>query len=396
MPLKRDNFSLYVHVPFCARKCPYCDFNTYATPSAPESDYSAALCKELSLYASKPEWKNKRIQSVFFGGGTPSLFSPQAIKRVLDKAFSLFRFEKTPEVSLEANPSSMSKEYVQGLSDAGINRISLGAQSFNQKNLSILGRDHSPEQITESVKNCLSSGIENVSVDIIFGIPGQTLAECTDDIYKAIALPIRHFSAYGLTFETGTPFYQSVQRGTMIPLPDEEVIDMMDVIEEIALKNDFQRYEISNYSKDGYQSKHNSAYWNGDSYLGIGAGAHSFLRDDNFLQGTRWSNMSIPEEYMNRLGTKREVVSWMDELDREKLSFEFFFLGLRKIGGISTEEFKLRYGDTLFLKYEDSLRDLKSDGFLEATDRGFALTKKGIHLCDSVLAKIGSIQNGQF
>lgn len=394
-PIEMSTFSLYIHIPYCHQKCPYCDFNTYATPKAPEEDYIAALCKELTTCAEQPEWKGKTIQTLFFGGGTPSIFSVQGIAQILSYAKSEFNMSPDAEITLEANPNSITNDYALGIKQAGINRLSLGAQTFKSHLLKVLGRDHSSVEITEAVHAALKAGIKNISIDLIYGTPNQTLQDVLDDVKNCVSLPITHVSAYSLTYEQGTPFFQSLKRGTINALADETVIEMMDAIESDLHKGGFTRYEISNYSKTSFSSKHNSAYWNGSEYLGIGAGAHSFCytHPSPNPKGRRWSNLALPKEYMEAVDREGKAVSWKEELNTDALTFEYFFLGLRKLEGISEDEFTARFGLHKFHRYVPILETLITDRLLTSEKGTYALSRKGIHLCDSVLAEIAqSIQ----
>lgn len=384
--MTRDTFALYIHVPFCAQKCPYCDFNTYATPRAPEAEYVAALKKELQVYAQDARFAGRRISTIFWGGGTPSLLSPIGIGEIHAEAGSLFGIEEGAEVTLEANPSSPSKERYEGYRDAGVNRISFGVQSFHPKRLSLLGRDHSPEDAQKAVKLCVEAGISNVSVDIIFGVAEQTLADLEYDLATAAALPISHISTYALTIEPGTPFFQRQERG-LLPMPtDDLVASMLEHIPSYLSSHGFARYEISNYARVDERSRHNEAYWIGRDYLGIGAGAHSYVgayQGERRVGGVRWSTLALPGSYMQAAGTST-TVSWREELSRDSLYFEFFYLGLRRMVGVSLAEFERLFGVSAASLYGDVLTELTAEGFIQVAGDIVTLTSTGIALADSV------------
>ena len=386
----RSPFSLYIHVPFCAQKCPYCDFNTYAVARVPERDYVQALCNELSSYREHPGFAGRELQSIFFGGGTPSLLSPAAIGDIIGHAVGIFPLGHDAEVTLEANPSEPSASRYQGYREAGINRVSFGVQSFDTERLTLLGRDHSSEDARQAVHAAVTGGITNVSIDIIFGVPGQSVDQLTKDLETATSLPLTHISTYALTIEAGTPFYQRQERGLLRLPPEERVAEMLSVIPEQLGKNGFQRYEISNYAKPGYESRHNAAYWLGDDYLGIGAGAHSCITHtdgEQRLSADRWSTYALPASYIERasMGT---TVAWREALDQQGLKFEFFYLGLRRSAGVSRKRYQQLFGEALPENYEATFRDLAKEGFVMMSKDSIALTAHGIALSDSVFERL--------
>lgn len=382
----RDTFALYIHVPFCAHKCPYCDFNTYATPKAPEAEYVAALKKDLQLYARDVRFSGRKISTIFWGGGTPSLLSPSAIQEVHAEVAALFGVEAGAEITLEANPSSPSKERYEGYRNGGVNRISFGVQSFHPKRLALLGRDHTPEDAQTAVRLCVEAGISNVSVDIIFGVAEQTLADLEFDLATAVKLPISHISTYALTIEPGTPFFQRQERG-LLPMPtDDLVASMLAYIPSYLSTHGFSRYEISNYARGEQRSHHNEAYWIGKDYLGIGAGAHSYVatcEGGRRVGGSRWSTLALPASYMQAAGTP-STVSWREELSQDSLYFEFFYLGLRRVAGVSLKDFERLFGLSASTLYGEALRELTAEGFIQVVDDIVTLTPPGIALADSV------------
>lgn len=384
--MNRDTFALYIHVPFCAQKCPYCDFNTYATPKAPESEYVAALKKELHLYVGDARFSGRKLSTIFWGGGTPSLLSPTAIQEVHAEAIALFGIEHGAEITLEANPSSPSKERYEGYRNAGVNRISFGVQSFHPKRLALLGRDHSPEDAQAAVRLCVEAGISNVSVDIIFGVAEQTLVDLEFDLATACQLPLSHISTYALTIEPGTPFFQRQERG-LLPMPTDDVVaSMLDYIPSYLNSKGFSRYEISNYARGEQRSHHNEAYWLGKDYLGIGAGAHSYVatyQDGRRTGGSRWSTLALPTSYMKAAGTPA-TVSWREELSQESLYFEFFYLGLRRMAGVSLKAFEKLFGVSASSLYGQTLSELANEGFIHVSGDVVTLTSAGIALADSV------------
>lgn len=387
--MTRAPFSLYVHVPFCAHKCPYCDFNTYATPRLPELEYVNALVKELRRYAQDPRFSGRGLSTVFFGGGTPSLLSGDAVATILEAASELFPFAPAAEVTLEANPGDSSREKLERFRRAGVNRLSYGVQSFDDERLKLLGRDHTAEQAKKAVHLALEAGISNLSVDIIFGTPGQTIDDLERDISVAASLPIAHLSTYSLTIEPGTPFFQRQERGLLVMPEDGLVAEMLQHIPESLRQRGFERYEISNYARGGRESAHNTVYWTGGDYLGVGAGAHSYVAsvvDDIVVAGERWSTVALPQTYMSSAGTPR-VISWSERLEGTALWFEFFYVGLRRIAGVAADDFLRRFGRSLWDEYGELVHDLVREGFLRVEHERLSLTQRGIAVADSVFER---------
>lgn len=384
--MSRDPFSLYVHVPFCSKKCPYCDFNTYATPQVPEADYVEALKREIALYARNPGFEGRAVATLFFGGGTPSLLSPQAIGLITSAVDEHFGIQSGAEITLEANPSLPDLERYRGYRDARINRVSFGVQSFDNQRLSLLGRDHTADDAKRAVELCVAAGIQNVSVDIIFGVEGQRLEDLRFDLAEAVSLPITHLSTYSLTIEPGTPFFQRQERGLLSLPADDLVAEMLAEIPRSVAPRGFARYEISNYAKVGAKSVHNEGYWTGRDYLGIGAGAHSYLaacEGERLVGARRWSNLALPTSYMKVAGSEASV-SWREALSPESLQFEFLYLGLRRSSGVAPSRFGKLFGISLVERYGAPLRELEAEGLLTLSEDCVRLTERGIALADSV------------
>jgi len=384
-------FSVYVHVPFCAHKCPYCDFNTYAVTRIPEREYVEALCAEIGRSRDDDRFAGRPVRTVFFGGGTPSLFSEGSIGQILDRINAAFPIQEKSEVTLEANPNDAESAKLAGFRAAGVNRVSFGVQSFDDRRLKELGRDHSSEEAVRAVERAVQAGISNVSVDIIFGVPGQTLEELESDLHRALSLPIQHLSTYSLTIEPGTPFFQRQARGLLTLPPDDRVAAMLDRIPEVVSAKGFERYEISNYARPHFESAHNLVYWSGGDYLGIGAGAHSYCarhRNAELLESAeRWSTVALPQSYIDAAGSGR-CVSWRETLDREALQFEFFYLGMRRLAGVLQSEFCERFGAPFSSQVAYILRQLAAEGFVAMDDERVSLTKSGIAVADSVFERL--------
>lgn len=384
-------FSVYVHVPFCARKCPYCDFNTYAVAKVPESEYVSAVCREINRYTEKSGFLGRSVQTVFFGGGTPSMFSAASLARILEEIDRAFGISPGAEMSLEANPRDASQAFLEGMRAAGFNRISFGVQSFDDERLVALGRDHSSEDACMAIERAVSAGLSNVSLDLIFGTPGQTLAQLEQDLRVAVTLPVSHVSTYALSIEPGTPFFQRQERGLLRLPPDDTVVAMLARIPELLGEHGFARYEISNYATPGSESRHNMVYWRGGDYLGVGAGAHSYLAqysaDAHITEAERWSTLASPAAYIEA-AQSGSTVSWRETLNPADLMFEFFYLGMRLMCGVTHSEFLRRFGEAMPHVYQEKLDSLLADGNVERVGTNLVLTVKGIALADSVFERL--------
>jgi len=378
-------FSLYIHIPFCFQKCPYCDFNTYAVRNVPEKEYIGALLSELDYYAHHELFNKRAIETIYFGGGTPSLLAPGSIAQIIEGAKVLFDLPDGAEVTMEANPTGLSIESLEGFAAAGVNRISFGAQSFRSDQLELLGRNHRAEDISNSIEYARAAGLDNLSIDLIYGVPGQSRADLISDIDNFLNFDLPHLSLYALTIEKGTPFYQA-RANKVFSLPDDEIVlGMMDDIEERLSNAQYSRYEISNYCRLGSESKHNLAYWNRDDYLGIGAGAHSFCRTLSGLQAKRWSNYALPARYMDEATAHGGAISWQEDLGAQDLQYEFFFLGLRKTAGVELDRFEREFQPLTETHYMPVIERGIESGLLEISGKNLKLTLRGITLADSVL-----------
>jgi len=378
-------FSLYIHIPFCFQKCPYCDFNTYAVRNVPEKEYIGALLSELDYYAHHELFNKRSIQTIYFGGGTPSLLAPASIAQIIKGANALFDLPDGAEITMEANPTGLSIESLEGFAAAGVNRISFGAQSFRSDQLELLGRNHRAEDISNSIEYARAAGLDNLSIDLIYGVPGQSRADLISDIDNFLNLNLPHLSLYALTIEKGTPFYQA-RANKVFSLPDDEIVlGMMDDIEERLSNAHYSRYEISNYCRLGSESRHNLAYWNRDDYLGIGAGAHSFCRTLSGLQAKRWSNYALPVRYMDEATAHGGAISWQEDLGAQDLQYEFFFLGLRKTTGVEMDRFEEEFQPLTETRYMPVIERGVDNGLLEISGKNLKLTHRGITLADSVL-----------
>jgi putative oxygen-independent coproporphyrinogen III oxidase len=376
------SFSLYIHIPYCAVKCPYCDFNVRVARAVPEGEYAAALLRELEHYAGTDAWRGRELKSVFFGGGTPSLFAPATIGGILDHAARLFPFTSSnAEITLEANPEN--RGHFKGYRAAGVNRLSLGAQSFQPHLLRELGRLHSADD-TRAALETIAGAFDNFSLDLIYAVPGESAADLRTDLAAALECAPPHVSAYCLTIEEKTAFAYRVKTGKMTVMPEADEIAMAEAIEATLDHAGLRRYEISNYARPGYESVHNSAYWEGGDYLGIGAGAHSYLRiDGNGVFGRRWREEKNPIRYMERVACDGTAALELEELDAAKAAAEFMFMGLRTTRGVSTADFSRRFGRAPAEVYPKIGAWLEA-GLMEAEGGRLRLGRRGLMVADEI------------
>jgi len=382
MTSRKTPFSLYLHIPYCAAKCPYCDFNVHVVPKIPEREYCAALLGELGFYAQSEDWRGRELASVFFGGGTPSMFSPQTIGGIVEAAAALFPFAADIELTLEANPEDCAN--FSSYRSCGINRLSLGVQSFQAHLLDFLGRLHSGDETRAALKAVEQAGFKNFSIDLIYGVPGQSLADLKSDLTAALDFVPPHLSAYNLTIEEGTLFHRRFKAGKIHPLPEDDEIAMAELIEDTLTRAGLERYEISNYARPGFRSRHNSTYWQGGDYLGIGAGAHSFLRcEENGVSSRRWRGEKNPTRYMERVRREGAAVAESESLDRAKAASEFMFMGLRMTEGVAVGDFFRLFGRQPAEIYAGIDR-LTEAGLMAQQDGRLRLTRRGLMIADEI------------
>jgi oxygen-independent coproporphyrinogen-3 oxidase len=385
--MPRPPFSLYIHIPYCVSKCPYCDFNSHVVAEIPEENYTGALLRELENYGDSNDWHGRPVQSIFFGGGTPSTFHPQSIGKLLAWTAATFPIQTDCEITLEANPGTVDAANFAGYRDAGVNRISVGVQSFQPNLLKFLGRVHSADEAKQALNIVKQTGFDNFSFDLIYANPGQRLEDLEADLDAALEFQPPHLSAYNLTFEEGTPFHHEYRAGRMKNLSEDEEIAMAELIEQKLSGAGLRRYEISNYARPGRYSRHNVNYWQSGDYLGLGAGAHSYKRDESdTLLGRRWSNEKNPARYMAQVTKSNRAVVVREEIDLTKAAGEFMFLGLRMTEGISIQKFRARFGKPPEEFYPRIQMWIEGD--LLAEQRGhLKLTTKGLLLANSIFVE---------
>ena len=350
----KEELSLYIHIPFCVRKCGYCDFLSAPADEKARDRYVQALLMEIERYQGT-ETADRKIKTLYIGGGTPSILSVDQLDCIMQKIKYTFNFCDDIEASMEMNPGTASKEKCRALYQMGINRLSIGLQSTNDMELKTLGRIHSYEDFINTYTWCREAGFQNINVDLMAALPYQIVERYTTGLRKIIRLAPEHISAYSLILEEGTPFYQKYNSGCY-PLPDEEQERLMyRETEQILAQAGYERYEISNYAKKGYACRHNLVYWQGGDYLGLGLGSSSYM------DGVRFHNTTDFNTYVNQ----GAYVEDREELSVQAKMEEFMFLGLRVMAGVSGTEFEKRFGKTMEDVYGDVLRKHEEEGLLQ-------------------------------
>jgi oxygen-independent coproporphyrinogen-3 oxidase len=372
-------FSLYLHLPFCRRKCPYCDFYKKVPKSGERELFLKALLSEMDLAATKIQWLNGGAQTIYFGGGTPSLHPSEEIAQVLTRASELWGIANTAEITLEVNPGTVTLDCLRKFKSFGINRLSIGVQSFSQRKLGLLYRDHTVSDSLQCENDARSAGFENLSLDLIFGIPGESIAEWRNDLDSALKLDPEHISLYNLEFHDGTPYENWRKSGRLKPLEEDSEADMYLLAHDVLTAKGFEHYEVSNYSRPGFRAVHNSAYWQQKAYLGLGPSAHSFdgvnLRTENvadltaYLSAVWVSNLPISTQTRN------------SEIEQQE---EWVSLSLRLRDGIAYNNAILNIGAQ---KAQDLWRRAAAlpEHLRTLTDSNFGLTPQGWFKENSVM-----------
>jgi oxygen-independent coproporphyrinogen-3 oxidase len=379
------SFGVYIHIPYCVKKCPYCDFNSYGVGKRiPEKEYTEAILKEINLYRELIE--KFPLGSIFFGGGTPSLFSPNSIGKIMGEILTMASPLDSIEVSLEVNPKTADLENLRGLRDAGVNRISVGVQSFSERKLKLLGRINTPDDSRKILYDIIKAGYKNFNLDLMFGVSFETIDEWRADLEEALGFNTTHISAYCLTIEDDTEFGTLYSRGKL-PLPDEDTLtDMLSFTSGFLEGADYRQYEISNFAKPGFECKHNLLYWRGENYLGLGAGAHSHFFSDRLNHwGTRWANLKNPDLYIKTVLEGKKPLAFTEYLKKEEAFEDKILMGLRLQEGISLASIKERFGAKL---RPDKLDSLIDGGFLEFSGDLIRLSKKGILVSNELIMRL--------
>ncbi len=373
------NLGIYIHIPFCKQKCYYCDFPSYAGKEACQDMYLDALLFEIKKQGEA--YRSKIVDTVFFGGGTPSVLPKEALPHIITALRGSFTLTSDAEISAEANPGTVDREKLTAWREAGINRISFGVQSFHDELLRGIGRIHTAEQATEAVRLAQETGFGNINLDLICGLPNQTVEMLRSDVKQAVSLGIDHLSVYGLIVEENTMLEQMVDEGTVTLPSDEDEEAMYDWVTTYLEDIGYHRYEISNYAKGGKVCRHNLKYWQFQDYLGLGSAAHSFA------DGKRFANERGVEDYIRRITDNGTARIADEEETIAELRGEYIFLALRTTEGIDTEDFHRTFGMDFFVQYGDIINRMMAESLLIKNGRYVRLTKLGMKYGNRVFAQ---------
>lgn len=376
----KKELELYLHIPFCARKCAYCDFLSFQAPERMYREYVEKLIEE--IYGQKDNFAAYEVSTIFIGGGTPSLLPADLMRDLLGVLQECFPIADDAEITIEANPGTLTMEKLETYLEGGVNRISIGLQSSDDMELKTLGRIHSYDDFLKSYQRARQAGFTNINIDLMSGLPGQDVHSWKNTLRKVMMLRPEHISAYSLIIEEGTPFYTRYGAGGQ-GLPDEDTDrEMYHLTKELMAAHGYERYEISNYAKPGYECRHNIGYWTGVEYLGLGLGASSYTF------GFRYHNTDDMQQYLSaNLYQPGSVSCEIQELSLEEKMEEFMFLGLRLMNGISGSEFLERFGQNMWNVYGEALTKLEQDGLIEVQAPQVRLTDLGIDVSNVVLSK---------
>jgi oxygen-independent coproporphyrinogen III oxidase len=367
----------YIHIPFCAHICHYCDFNKYFLKSQPVDEYLEALDQEMGNVSN--EKVRRELETIFVGGGTPTALD----EKQMDYFLASVRRHLNPdgkirEWTLEANPENMSPAKLQIMKEAGVDRLSVGIQTFNDELLKSIGRAHDRIGAIKSIEEARKWGFTNLSIDLMFGLPDQTKEDLITSLNEAMALAPEHISIYSLQIEPRTVFYNRMKKGTL-HLPGQDIeADMYEMVMDFLGSHGYKQYEISNFAKPGFESHHNLLYWENEEYFGFGAGAHGYVN------GNRTVNAGAVKGYINRIEKSGHATTQTHQVTNQEKIEEELFLGLRKLSGVYKEHFYMKFGKTLNDIYGEPIKDLKAKGWITEDDEKIALTEKGIFLGNEV------------
>jgi oxygen-independent coproporphyrinogen-3 oxidase len=366
---------IYIHVPFCSTRCSYCDFYS-------ECDFSnvdgLVSCEIKEIETRKDYLGNEKIETIYFGGGTPSVLATKQVKLIIENIRKCFDVADDIEVTFEANPEDLNREYLDGIISAGINRISIGIQSFDDKVLKSLNRRHSVSTAIKAVSMIREAGISNISVDLIYGIPGMSFEIFKSSVAQLIDLNVNHISAYNLTYHKGTKFHRMIDKGELIEVDDETCFQQFSYLREQLGNNGFIHYELSNFAREGFFSRHNSSYWFGNKYLGIGPSAHSF--DGNSRQ---W-NINSTEKFIecirgSQIWYETEILSLNDKYN------EYIITRLRTIWGISLKDILAKFGDEYYTYLNGKIKKYSDSSYMLIKDDVITLTERGLFISDMIM-----------
>lgn len=371
-------FGVYIHIPFCREKCFYCDFNSYAGLTSWHARYVDALMMEMERFCA--DSKLRKVSSIYFGGGTPTVVDEELIGKTLKSCFDCFQVEEECEVTIEANPETLTLAQLKSLRKAGFNRLSLGFQSLDTRLLPVLGRRHTAQKALQSFDLAKLAGFKSINLDLMYGIPGQDIISWDATLKNALRLKPQHISIYALTLDSSTRVAQRIAKKELPPIDDDTQVELFNYARDILKLCGYTHYEISNFAQPGYECHHNVLYWKNGDYLGLGAGAHSHFGN------LRYSNIKGPKEYVGKVKLKGSARAESEELTPEKVLAETIFLGLRMMEGINLKDLSEKLNVAVDQLYASTIEDLKSQGLLEGQEQ-LRLTSRGVLLSNEVFSR---------
>nr|WP_028776242.1 radical SAM family heme chaperone HemW [Shimazuella kribbensis] len=372
--------AVYIHIPFCATKCYYCDFTAYVMDGQPVDDYIDALIKEIAITVK--DSPPGELESIFIGGGTPTVLTPKQMEKLL-KAIDFYFPNKSSllEYTIEANPGTTTPELLKVMHTGGVNRLSFGAQTFEPHLLKEIGRSHGVGEIATSVQDAREAGFSNISLDLMFGLPNQTVEQMKETLKQAVMLAPDHFSCYSLKVEEGTLFYHLEELG-QLPLPSEETeFSMYQLIRDDLRSHGYVQYEVSNFAKEGRESIHNTTYWHNEAYYGFGTGAHGYVHH------IRHANIKGIKEYIGRINAGERPILQKEQISAQEQMENYFILGLRLLKGVSLNQFQAQFGIPAENVFGDTLKTLQSKKFLAKEGDILRLTEQGLLFGNDVFAQ---------
>ena len=373
------NNGLYIHVPFCLSKCIYCDFVSFACCEDKFEQYVNALCNEIKSYRQKCD--GKIFDTVYMGGGTPSVLPTFLIRKIADTVKQTFCIDKNAEWTIETNPATVDLQKAQDLLQMGFNRVSVGMQSADDKTLKFLGRAHNKQQFEDTINIFKQAGFENINADFILGLPGQTKQVIKETANYLNDLGVKHISAYSLIVEKGTPLSKMIKQGKIVLPDDDFTVDLYDTFVQEVQKLGFDRYEVSNFAKEGYNSRHNENCWKYKEYLGVG------LNSQSFMFGKRFANVKTLDKYIQKANDGKSVVSWSQKLTKDDKMFEYIMLGLRLCQGLDVKNFKTLFGIDFFEKYHNIIEKLENQNLVEMQGDYFRVRPEKFYILNSVITE---------
>lgn len=368
---------VYVHIPFCGSRCIYCGFYS-TTFSDLYGRYVDAVCREIDL---RRDYLKEQVSTIYLGGGTPSRLPAAELSRLLYYIYKVYDVSPDAEITIECNPDDLTPGFVQELCRMPVNRVSMGAQTFSDERLNFLHRRHDSSEIVRAVRLLRAAGVGNISVDLMFGFPGETLAEWESDIDKALRLGVEHISAYSLMYEEGTPLWRMLEQKKVEEIDEELSLAMYETLVNRLVGAGYEHYEISNFARPGFRSRHNSSYWHRVPYIGLGAAAHSFD-----LHSRQW-NVSDVRTYISEINGGN-VPACREELDKATMFNDIVTTAMRTCEGIDLGMLSAEFGDAFYRQLLDSARPHMSSGLAEVRDNRLRLTRKGIFVSDMVMSDL--------